>query len=285
MIKKVNSIEAYERIGYFKKDTEDKITMGSETHNRTGQGFEKCFWNGERYIINSRTAFIKVYRPSDSNNCPDLADVIEDDADFGRMMRIVLRGIDDKNMIIYKDKHTRKGMPANRDLLYEMTGLSESRARKFIKKMNDLGVIKEWKCVKTSRFYVNPIYTMAERGITLDLYKLFREVISPYLTTQAVDDMDTLVYYENNPTEIVRLRAEQAQQQEAEINAIAEDLHKEAEKPKLRPGTAIIDLLLEGHTPEDIESFWPEEFEGSEFLRGLKKEAATTPASVVAAIN
>lgn len=213
----VNSYEEYKNIGKVKQVTTKRTSMGGQEYESSLKPYEKSFWDAEtkRYIIQSRTSFIKFYVPADESK-PDLFDVLENDpTDIGRMM-LIIRYIDSSNMIIYKDKHTRNGAPANKEYLFKMTGLKPDRARKFVKKMADKGIIKEWKCDSVSKYYINPIYTMADRGITLDVYKLFKEEIDPILTPKAIDDLAKILYYENNPEALIELERSERQQQDQE---------------------------------------------------------------------
>ena len=223
----VNSYEEYLNIGKVKQTSTKRTSMNGQDSERVVNQFEKSFWDAKnkRYIIQSRTAFVKLYVPADESKV-DLFDVLEDDpTNIGRMM-LIIRHIDNNNMIIYKDKHTRSGVPANKELLYKLTGYDNpDSARKFIKKMTDKGIIKEWKCDNYSRYYINPIYTMADRGITLDLYKLFKEELDSYLTEKAKADLATILYYENSPEELVKLQEENAQKQEEELDELFESIH------------------------------------------------------------
>jgi len=292
MIKKVNNIEEYEKIGYVSSRPKEDITVGTETFERAGRGYEKSFWKRGRYIINSGTSFIKVYCPSDSNKCPSLRDALVDNAkDIGQMMMIIW-DMDKNNMVMYKDKHAHKGVPADKKLLYSMISDNDEVARRFVKRMIDKGIIKEARIDSYSRYYINPIYTMTDSGITLDLYKLFKEIIDPYLTDKAKEDLATLIYYENNPSEIARLRAEHAQQQEAAADKMIEDLIapvQTTKAPNIKPGTAVIDLLLEGYTWEEASALCPGSFDDIAPLNDAwmptKKEAVITPASVITAQN
>ena len=222
----VNNYEEYLNIGKVKQTSTKRTSMNGQDSERVVNQYEKSFWDAEnkRYIIQSRTAFVKIYVPADESKV-DLFEALEENTkDIGQIM-LIIRYIDNNNMIIYKDKHTRNGVPANKELLYKMISENKEVARRFIKKMTDKGIIKEWKCDNYSRYYINPIYTMADRGITLDLYKLFKEELDPYLTEKAKADLSTILYYENSPEELVKLQEKSTQKQEEELDELFESIY------------------------------------------------------------
>ena len=222
----VNSYEEYLNIGRVKQTTTKRTSMNGQDSERVVNQYEKSFWDAKnkKYTIQSRTAFIKLYVPVDESKA-DLFDVLEDDpTNIGRIM-LIIRHIDSNNMIIYKDKHTRTGAPANKELLYKMTGYdNRNSARRFINKMTDKGIIKEWKCDDYSRYYINPIYTMADRGITVELYSLFKEELDLVLPEKAKKELSALLYFGNNPHELVKLQEENTQKQEEELDELFESI-------------------------------------------------------------
>ena len=226
MIKKVSTLKEYQELGKIKSvDTRRTEVAGQEIERQIG-GFSSSYIDHEKKRISfqTQTHFIKLYTQSRRNPVPSLMEVIEDDADFGRMMRIAAT-INNNNQIIYRDKHSGKGVPANRELLYKMVpNLSGDRARKFVKRMMDLGIIKEMKCDKVSNFFVNPIYTMNAKDISVELYCLFKVELDKYLEQYKIEEIEKFLYYQNNPDELVELQEEEQRRFEQESDALLASL-------------------------------------------------------------
>lgn len=231
MTKKINTLKEYQELGKIKSvDTRRTEVAGQEIERQIG-GYSGSFIDHEhkRISFQTQTHFIKLYTQSRRNPVPSLMDVIEDDADFGRMMRIAAT-INNNNQIIYKDKSTGKGVPANRELLYKMVpNLSADRARKFVKRMIDLDIIKEMKCDKVSNFFVNPIYTMNAKDISVELYCLFKAELDKYLEQYKIDEIEKFIYYQNNPDELVELQEDEQRRFEQESDALLASLNSSEE--------------------------------------------------------
>lgn len=188
-----------------------------------------------KYSIFTKSNFVKHYTGDEHN----ISDVITSDAELGKMYRI-MRNLNNMNMIMHKDSHTKKGAPADRNLLYELTGYdNRNSARRFINKMVELGIIKEGNIGGNERFFINPLYTMIGSGITLMVYQLFKEQLDPFLTEQAKIDLARLCYYEDNPSKYVALERKKKQEQEEAADALLEKIFS----PEREQGLALEEAL------------------------------------------
>lgn len=59
----------------------------------------------------------------------------------------------------------------------EVLGLSYSRSRAWLKRMEDKGIIRK----SGASFYLNPIYISRSARISIELYRLFQPEIDPFL--------------------------------------------------------------------------------------------------------
>lgn len=235
---RVSSYEEYRNIGRVTKEPSEKITMGSETIEKRLAPTEISFWDSKakKYFFRPKTSFLKVYVPDDSA-VPDLYDALDEEPkDIGQIM-LIMRHIDNDNMIQYRDKHNKQSTPANKKILYQMISKNPEVARRFVKKMMDKGIIRkwesEWEGGKIERFFINPLYTVRDKGISLNLYKLFKEELDLYLTDKAKKDLGTLLYYENNPDELVKLQDELACAEDESIEAMFEEMKAKCESQQV----------------------------------------------------
>ena len=171
--------------------------VGQEVYTKL---HETRYWREEkgRYYPWGQKTQIHLY--VDNN----IISVLDDRyADAGHLLAL-LYNMDNNNMIILRDGHTKHAYPAaTREDVYKLAGYSNKTAGlAFFRLLLDKDVIKiitvnDNKGSKNyNRYYINPIFTMRDRGITLDLYKLFRESIDPYLTDFARQDLQKLIYRE-----------------------------------------------------------------------------------------
>ncbi len=105
------------------------------------------------------------------------------DAEIGKMARLAKAMVATSNMLGYR---AHGGiLPYTERHIINMLGLSQKRGRRFIDKMIDLGVMQKNKRVymdiESEEFYINPAYFFAGRRISLNLYLLFREHLTPIL--------------------------------------------------------------------------------------------------------
>ena len=231
-------VEVYERLaGLGLVEATSTVAFDGKSFSKINR---KQFYNHEtkKYRVFSQSGFIKVY----TGNGRHIADVIESDQELGKMTRI-MRCIDVNNMIVYNAHSKHESYPANRELLRKMTGLKGDRSARFISKMTKLGIIREAKIGDAERFFINPIYTMADSGITLTLYKLFREELVEVLPDQVIKDLDFLVYLEQNPDVIEAIeRYEEALKAKKEKEGIVDENDPEVEN---------IAMFISGNLPEE----------------------------------
>lgn len=206
MSNKTYSYEDFLRLG--EVQSVKTTTVGGKEFS---SGYTKEFYKNGQYEIFTRTKFVKRFVGAGR----DIADVIDSDADLGKMYRI-MRYIDNMNMIVY-DNHDKKAtIPADQELMLKLIGGHEKRAKEFLNKMMKLEIIKEGNVGSGKRYFINPIYTMASKGISTFVFKLFRESLLPHLSEQAVSDLDFLCYIENNPSEFIRMKEEYEAKQAAD---------------------------------------------------------------------
>lgn len=200
---KVKSYEDYINIGKASKTT--TTTVADVSYNNDYKEFNFWDWKKKGYRVFTRTAFQKRFTAKDR----DIMDVLESDADIGKMHRLT-RHIDNENMIMYSNNEKKEAIPANKELMLKIIGGSEKRAREFLRKTINLGIIHELKIPNDGkpdfRYFVSPVYTMTSAGLTLHLYRLFREQLFRYLRPQAIIDLEKLIYYELHPEELVALK-------------------------------------------------------------------------------
>lgn len=200
--------EDYLTIGEVTKQPGTVKVGGNEHYAR--DGYIINYWDTEkkRYKVFTKSKFVKLF----TGEGKDIADLIDSDADLGRMHRLI-KSIDDSNMIIYSNNSKKAMVPADKDLIRKLIGLSKDRSQRFLAEMIKLDIIKVDEVDGCKRYFVNPIYAMADKAITLRLFKLFRESLVGVLTKQAVEDLDRLIYYDQNPSKLIELREKYDQEQ------------------------------------------------------------------------
>lgn len=142
------------------------------------------YWDEKRgkYRIFSGKDKISIYRDTDlietfGNKYDDL----------GRLFKLI-NSMDSNNMLGIYDRHLKHYQPVtNKQMLYDMLGLTNhSRAAKFYDRLREIELLKEWHNDNGETvFYINPVYTMADRGITLTVYKLFYKELNRVLPYKA----------------------------------------------------------------------------------------------------
>lgn len=198
----INSYEDYTNIGKSSKITTTKFAGASYENDYK----EFKFWNPEKkeYRVFTRNAFQKRFTAKGR----DIMDVLESDADIGKMHRL-MRYIDNENMIMYSNYDKKSAIPANKELMLKIIGGHEKRVEEFLRKIMKLGIVQELRFLYDgypyTRYYVSPVFTISSTGISLNLYKLFREQLLPYLTPQAIIDLEKLIYFEMHPEELAAL--------------------------------------------------------------------------------
>lgn len=279
MTTEIKNLDEYMEIGKTGVKVDRTVKFGGKEFLKTKEeGYS--FWDEKtgKYSVFTKSGYTKHYTGADHN----ISDVITSDAELGKMYRI-MRNLNNMNMIMYKDSHTKKGSPADRPLLYELTGYGNSNsARRFINKMIELGIIKEGNIGGNERFFINPLYTMIGSGITLMVYQLFKEQLDPFLTEQAKIDLGELCYYENNPSEYIALERKKKQEQEEAADALLDKMFSPEREQELALEEALDNIprpdmrnVLATKNPEDDCDFI-ESILKNEEIYGSLKESDTT---------
>lgn len=161
-----------------------------------GRGKSKDYWEPDT----------KRYRLWDGRNKSmtwhkfDYAGLMDNKmGDVGRLL-LIMQSIDYDNLICIYDKTIRKFRPIrNKEELINVVNLSpnSSQSRAFVKRLFDKDIVKKMVIVpntkeqeKIERYFLNPLITMREKGISIMCYKLFREHIIPFIPQRAIENLD-----------------------------------------------------------------------------------------------
>ena len=107
-------------------------------------------------------------------------------ADYGRL-KLLLECIDVDNTVCIRNGHSRKWIPVNSETkLKEMLGLKDRAWHDFKGKLDKADILKyvtieNGDGTSYMRYYVNPVYTLKDFGISLNCYKLFKESLDKVL--------------------------------------------------------------------------------------------------------
>jgi len=161
-----------------------------------GEGKHKDYWNPEtmRYRLwdgrNKSMAWQKF-------NYLKLMD--NKMSDVGRLL-LLMQSIDYDNLICIYDKSIRKFRPIrNKEELMQVVNydINSGQGRTFIKRLFGKDIVKKMIIIpntedqdKIERYFLNPIITMREKGISIMCYKLFREHIIPFIPQRAIENLD-----------------------------------------------------------------------------------------------
>lgn len=148
------------------------------------------YWDEKKgkYRLFSSKDRISIYRDN------DLIEAFPKYEDLGRLFKLV-NSMDANNMIGIYNKHLKHYAPVtNKVQLYALLGIkSRTTGAAFYQKLKDLDIIKEWHDDEgRTVFYINPVYTMADRGITLTVYKLFYDALNKVLPYKAKESLQAL---------------------------------------------------------------------------------------------
>ncbi len=179
-------------------ETESQTIVDGEVVKKSGRVTSFYDFETKKYRVWPKSGFVKSFTTKGRR----LKNVISNPSDYMRM-HIITECIDDSNMIIYKSDDRKIGMPATRKLMQRMTELGEDSCNRFLSRMKIKGLIKEYRMTgedsqSESHLYVNPVYTMKDTGISLNLYKLFKTEVDPFLTDFAKRDFEFMMYLEGN---------------------------------------------------------------------------------------
>lgn len=83
------------------------------------------------------------------------------------------------NVLVYRSS---KGyMPMNKDRIEKVLNVQEQQARRFLKRMMDLNMMKLTINENETRYFINPLYFHNGKSINDGLYWLFQEQLDVYL--------------------------------------------------------------------------------------------------------
>lgn len=120
------------------------------------------------------------YRKTVQNEVFDIREIIENPADRLKFYDLSHNINKKDNSIFFVDTHRTKRY-ANEDNIAEILDCSPTIARKFVKRMIDIGVYKKVKervnNTKITKIYVNPLYYQAVSFISDDLYYMFEDYL------------------------------------------------------------------------------------------------------------
>jgi len=191
----------HNKIGYVKKRNIAVTTIGGVDHEtETTKEFE--FWDADKqkYTIFSKTKFCKIYTQSKNNMHPTLTQTFTDNNKIDKIglanTMILMDYTDEDNRIIITTK--LGNVSASKADIQILLDAGEDSTKKYLSKCKKLGIIKKEK----NDYFVNPLYVMRVRNISLDLYQLFKIELDPYLSEQAKKDMANLIRHFSNRTEV-----------------------------------------------------------------------------------
>lgn len=187
-----------DKIGLVHLATTTETTVGGQTYT-SGQGRDINFWDSskKKYVINRGVNFDKVYMAGVNSDRPTIISLCTDGngkidyADVGRIYTLI-DSMDSDNKIV---KHTRHGIiPAIDTDIYFLIGLSNKRAKAYVKDLAKRGILRQG---KDDSYYMSPLLALQDKGITLDMYWLFRDILKEWLPAQAKKDIYWLTDYFN----------------------------------------------------------------------------------------
>ncbi len=206
------------------KALKNKLVLEEAKRRKIGE-YDKNFHfidtNG-KYNYSDARRFRKVFLDEDLTELMD-----ENWAEAGHLNHL-MNFVDRDNMICYHDSHKNSSVPvADKTTLYKIAGYKDRKTgSKFVKKLFDKKVIctctinGNKKCV---RFFVNPVLTIRSAGISLELYKLFKEQIDEKFP-MAKNDFEQLCYIEEHLSEVIDERNSNDELKDSEMDLFIESL-------------------------------------------------------------
>ena len=158
------------------------------------QGKHKKYYDpdSKRYRIMDNRSFAKIC------NDVDYYALAEGDKDVMSAILLLLSNINYDSAIIRYDKHLRARIQIrSRKELAELLHLNyeNGRTRERIKKLFDIGLVFESTTkINDNRpfhtYYLNPLIGMRNKGISLDCYVHFRDILKHKLSERAIKNLD-----------------------------------------------------------------------------------------------
>lgn len=158
------------------------------------QGKHKKYYDpdSKRYRIMDNRSFAKIW------NDVDYYALAEGDKDVMSAILLLLSNINYDSAIIRYDKHLKARIQIrSRKELAELLHLNyeNGRTRERIKKLFDIGLVFESTTkINDNRpfhtYYLNPLIGMRNKGISLDYYVHFRDILKHKLSERAIKNLD-----------------------------------------------------------------------------------------------
>lgn len=135
-------------------------------------------WDDEKgYLFEAKNQFVKSYPGR------KLSEFVTNKADYANLHILAENIFKDTNMIAVKTRNIAR--PAEIADIGKLIGLCERRARQFIDRMMQKGIIAK-ATVNTeerieAQYYFNPLFFMSSKYLSPQLFMMFREQLRPYL--------------------------------------------------------------------------------------------------------
>ena len=177
----------------------DKHILELAAERKIGQRDKKfSFIGGGKYRYSDSRRFRKVYLDE------DLTELMDGNWAMAGHLNRLLNCCDSNNMICIRDPHEKCEVPATTvTSIFQLAGYSDRKSGgKFVSLLQQKKIISS--CVidkKYKRFYINPTLTIRASGISLELYKMFKEQIDEKYP-QARYDFEWLCYIADHADEL-----------------------------------------------------------------------------------
>jgi len=137
----------------------------------------KVFDDEKGYLFRSKNYFVKSY--SDIK----LSEFLNNKSDFTNISLLSETIYKDTNMIAVTERNISR--PASMEDISKIIGLCDRRAKQFIDRMTQKGVLAKATVntqeTITVQFYISPLFFMSNKYLSPFLFMLFREQLKPYL--------------------------------------------------------------------------------------------------------
>lgn len=173
------------------------------------QGKHKRYYNPEtrRYKIMENRDYTKLWVAT------DLYKLTKGDNNLVAYIVYLLQSINGDSSITRYDKHLKARVQIrNREELAEVLHLkySSGRTREKIKQLMDMNIVYEAKFKLNDYppfnvYYLNPLIGLKSKGISIDCYMFFRDILVDTLPKRTIENLDrhVLEVYGDNDAEIL----------------------------------------------------------------------------------
>jgi hypothetical protein len=135
-------------------------------------------WDEDKgYLFEAKNHFVKSF------SSRKLSEFITNKSDYANLHILAENIFKDTNMIAVKTKNIAR--PASIEEIGKVIGLCERRAKQFIERMMQKGLIAK-SIINTeerieTHYYLNPLFFMSSKYLSPYLFMMFREQLKPYL--------------------------------------------------------------------------------------------------------